>query len=186
MAALLEKYKAEIVPAMMERFGHKNRMAVPKLEKIVVNAGVGRAPEEKERLEQSLTDLALITGQKPVPTKARKSVAGFKTRDGMIIGTMVTLRGERMYEFLERLIVVAIPRIRDFRGLPASSFDGHGNYSFGITEQAVFPEVDPDSVKVTQGMHITLVTTARGAHAVDEGRELLRLLGMPLATEQGA
>ena len=180
MANFLDQYRNEIVPAMMERFGYRNRLAVPRIEKIVLNIGVGRAEEEKERPGQAHNDLAAITGQKAVSTKARKSVAGFKLREGMEVGVMVTLRGVRMYEFLERLITVAIPRIRDFRGLSPTSFDGQGNFSFGITEQAVFPEVDPDSVKVTQGMHVTIVTTAA---TNDEGHELLRLFGMPFATE---
>lgn len=182
MPQLLEKYRKEIVPAMGARFGYKNRLAVPRLEKIVLSAGVGRASDdkEKERLQQSLDDLAIITGQKAVARKARKSVANFRLRTGMTVGTMVTLRGHRMYEFLERLIVAAIPRIRDFRGLSPKAFDGHGNYSFGITEQVVFPEIDPDRVKVTQGMHITIVTTAK---TDDEARELLRAFGMPFATE---
>lgn len=180
MAQLQERYNTEIVPALMERFGYTNRLAVPKLVKIMLSAGVGRAAEDKDRLPQTLDDLATISGQKAVPRKARRSVAGFKIRAGMVVGAMVTLRSTRMYEFLERLIVVAIPRIRDFRGLSPRAFDGHGNFSFGITEQVVFPEVDPDSVKVTQGMDITIVTTAKQD---EEGRELLRLFGMPFTTE---
>jgi large subunit ribosomal protein L5 len=165
---------------MMKRFGLTNRLAVPRLEKIVVSAGIGRGSEEKERLEQTLADLATITGQKAVPTKARKSVAGFNIRQGMPVGVQVTLRGARMYEFLQRLIVAAIPRIRDFRGLSPGAFDGQGNYSFGIDEQVVFPEVNADDVKVTQGMHITLVTTA---DTDEQGRELLQGFGMPFAAE---
>lgn len=179
MVNLLQKYRTEIVPAMMQRFGYKNSMAVPKLAKVKLSAGIGRTTEEKERLQQALDDLTAITGQKAVPTKAKKSVANFKIRKGMTVGTTVTLRGTRMYEFLERLISVAIPRIRDFRGLSPAGFDGHGNFSFGLNEQAVFPEIDPDKIKVTQGMHITMVTTAKSN---DEGRELLRQFGMPFIT----
>ncbi len=177
MTNLLRQYKEDILPAMVERFGYKNSLAVPRLEKIVLSAGTGQ--DDKERLPQALDDLALITGQKAVATKARKSVAGFKVREGMSVGARVTLRGARMYEFLERLISVAIPRLRDFRGLSERSFDGRGDYTFGINEQAVFPEIDPDKVKVAQGMHVTIVTSARSD---DEGRELLRLFGMPFAT----
>ena len=177
MTNLLRQYKETILPAMVERFGYKNPLAVPRLEKIVVSAGTGQ--DDKERLPHALRDLALITGQKAVPTTARKSVAGFKVREGMSVGARVTLRGARMYEFLERLISVAIPRLRDFRGLSDRLFDGHGDYTFGINEQAVFPEIDPDKVNVSQGMHITIVTSAK---TDDEGRELLRLFGMPFAT----
>jgi len=180
VAQFQERYDSEIVPALMERFGYTNRLAVPRLTKIIISAGVGRATEEKERLQQTLDDLAAISGQKAVPRQARQSVAGFKIREGMVVGAMVTLRKTRMYEFLERLIVVAIPRIRDFRGLSPDAFDGHGNFSFGLSEQLVFPEVDPNNVKVTQGMNITIVTTAKRD---DEGRELLRLFGMPFTTE---
>jgi len=178
VANLSQKYKDEIVPAMAERFGYKNSLAVPRLQKIVLSTGVGSG-DNKDRLPQALEDLSLITGQKAVETKARKSVAGFKLREGMSVGARVTLRGPKMYEFLERLIGVAIPRFRDFRGLSEKSFDGHGDYTFGIAEQAVFPEIDPDKVKVSQGMHVTLVTSAK---TDDEGRELLRLFGMPFAT----
>lgn len=178
VVTLLKQYRTEVVPALQERFQYKNVMAVPKLQKIVLNAGVGRGSEEKDRLQQSLDDLTAVAGQKAVPRKARVSVANFKVRQGMTVGTMVTLRGTRMYEFLERLIGLAIPRIRDFRGLSPKGFDGHGNYSFGINEQVVFPEIDPDGVKVTQGMHITLVTSAL---TDEEGRELLRHMGMPFA-----
>jgi large subunit ribosomal protein L5 len=180
VAQLAERYRDEIVGAMMERFGYRNRLAVPRLTKIVVSSGIGRASEEKERFEQSISDLTLITGQKAVGTQARKSVAGFKIREGMIVGSRVTLRGARMHEFMERLISVAIPRIRDFRGLSPKGFDGQGNFSFGISEQVVFPEIDPDSVKVTQGMNVTIVTTAR---TDEEGRELLRQFGMPFTAD---
>lgn len=180
MLNLLDKYRNEVAPAMTARFGYKNAMAVPKLAKISLNAGVGCGSEEKERLEQALEDFGLITGQKPVPTKARSSIAAFKVREGMPVGVAVTLRGPRMYEFLERLISIAIPRIRDFRGLAQKGFDGRGNFSFGITEQSVFPEIHPDKIKVAQGMLITIVTTA---DTDDEGRELLRQFGMPFATD---
>jgi len=174
-------YRKDIVPAMKAKFGYTNIMAVPKLSKITLNCGIGRISEEKERLQQAIDDITAITGQKPVATKAKKSVANFKIREGMTVGVAVTLRGARMYEFLERLIGVAIPRIRDFRGLSPKGFDRHGNFSFGITEQAVFPELDPDKIKVVQGLQITIVTTA---NTDDEGRELLRLFGMPFASQQ--
>ncbi len=182
MARLYEKYKNEVVPQLQEKFGIKNRLAVPRLVKIVVNMGVGRAAQPKERhiLEEVSRHLALITGQKPLVTKARKSVSGFRIRRGFPVGLKVTLRGRRMYEFLDRLITLAIPRIRDFRGLDPNAFDGRGNYTFGVSEQLIFPEVDPDDVHYTQGMHITLVTTAK---TDDEARELLRLLGMPFRRE---
>ena len=178
MANLVEKYKTEIIPALTERFGYKNVMAVPKLTTIVVNVGVGRG-DDKERLAQALADVTLVTGQKAVPTKAKTSVASFKIREGMTVGVRVTLRGTQMYEFLDRLIAVGIPRIRDFRGLSPKAFDGRGNFSFGIGEQIVFPEIDPDKIKAAQGMQICFVTTAP---TDDEARELLRLFGMPFAT----
>ena len=176
MARLLDRYKSEIVPKMMERFGRPNRMAVPRLTKIVVNMGVGNAHEEKTRLEEGQRDLAAITGQRPVVTKARQSVAAFKIREGFAVGLKVTLRGTRMYEFLDRLTSVAIPRLRDFRGLSPDAFDGRGNYSLGIGEQLVFPEVRIDDVQVVQGMDITICTTAR---TDEEAFELLSLMGMP-------
>ncbi len=179
MASLVQKYKDEIVPALVERFAYTNSLAAPKLTKIVVSAGTGPG-DNQDRLPQALEDLTLITGQKAVATKARKSVAGFKVREGVSVGARVTLRGPKMYEFLERLIGVAIPRFRDFRGLSNKSFDGQGNYTFGVDEQAVFPEINPDKIKVAQGMHVTFVTTAR---TNDEGLELLRLFGMPFATD---
>jgi len=179
MARLLERYKNEIVPKLMERFGYTNRLAVPRLEKIVVSMGIGNGREEKTRLEQGMRDLALITGQRPTVRRARRSVAAFKIRRGYPVGLMVTLRGRRMYEFLDRLVSVAIPRLRDFRGLPTSAFDGHGNYSLGIGEQLVFPEVNVDEVEVVQGMNITICTTARGQRADEEALELLSELGMP-------
>jgi large subunit ribosomal protein L5 len=178
VANLVEKYKTEIIPALTERFGYTNVMAVPKLTTIVVNVGVGRG-DDKERLAQALADVTLVTGQKAVPTKAKTSVASFKIREGMTVGVRVTLRGTQMYEFLDRLIAVGIPRIRDFRGLSPKAFDGRGNFSFGIGEQIVFPEIDPDKIKAAQGMQICFVTTA---NTDDEARELLRLFGMPFAT----
>jgi len=178
MARLLERWKTEIVPAMMQRFGYKNRLAVPRLAKVVLNIGIGNSHEDKTRLEQGQRDLAAITGQKPAVRCARKSVAAFKIREGVQVGLKVTLRGPRMYEFLDRLISVAIPRLRDFRGLSTSSFDGRGCYSFGIGEQLVFPEVKVDDVQVVQGMDITVCTTAR---TDEEASALLTLLGMPFS-----
>lgn len=176
MARLQDKYRNEIKGKMMQRFGYRNRMAVPCIEKIVVNMGVGRALENKRRLETAQSELAVITGQKAVVTHARTSIAGFKLREGDAIGCKVTLRGGRMYEFFDRLISVAIPRIRDFRGLNPKAFDGRGNYSLGVTEQLIFPEVNVDSVEFAQGMDIVVVTTAK---TDDEARTLLELFGMP-------
>jgi large subunit ribosomal protein L5 len=178
MARLLDRYNTEIVQKMMERFGYKNRMAVPRLAKIVVNMGVGNASDDKTRMEQGQRDLAAITGQRPVVTKARQSVAAFKIRTGVPVGLKVTLRGLRMYEFLDRLTSAGIPRLRDFRGLSTDSFDGRGNYSLGIGEQLVFPEVRVDDLQVVQGMDITICTTAR---TDEEALELLTLFGMPFA-----
>jgi len=178
MARLLDRYKNEIVPKLMERFGYKNRMAVPRLDKIVLNMGLGNAHEEKARLEEGQRDLTAIAGQRPAVTKARKSIAAFKIREGFEVGLKVTLRSHRMYEFLDRLICVAIPRLRDFRGLSTTSFDGRGNYSLGIGEQLVFPEVRVDDVQVVQGMDITLCTTAR---TDEEASALLSLFGMPFS-----
>ena len=176
MSRQIERYRSEVVPAMRERFGYANLLAVPRLEKIVVNIGVGNANEDKTRLEQGQADLAAITGQAPVVTRAKRSVAGFKIREGYPVGLKVTLRGRRMYEFLDRLMSIAIPRLRDFRGLSTRSFDGRGNYSMGIGEQLVFPEVKVDDVQVVQGMDVTICTTA---HTDEEALELLRLFGMP-------
>jgi len=178
LSRLSERYKNEIIPKLMEELGYKNALAVPRLEKIVVNMGVGKAQEEKKRLDDAARDLAMITGQRPVITKARRSVAAFKVRKGNPIGLKVTLRGPRMYEFLDRLISIAIPRIRDFRGLKPVSFDGRGNYTLGIDEQSVFPEVDLNHIEFAQGMDITVVTTARSD---EEASRLLSLLGMPFA-----
>ena len=180
MARLLEKYKTEIRPALLEAMGEKNPMAAAKLEKIVVSMGVGAALQEKRRLELAAKDLATITGQKALVCKARKSVSNFKVREGYATGLKVTLRSVRMYEFLDRLINVAIPRIRDFRGLNPQSFDGRGNYSFGVSEQTIFPEIDSAAVEWPQGMNITLVTSARDDR---QSRECLKRLGMPFRTE---
>jgi large subunit ribosomal protein L5 len=173
---LLERYNKEIVPALAKTLKRENRLSLPRLSKIVLNMGVGKALQDKERIKQAAQHLALIAGQRPQITKARKAVSGFRLRQGYEIGCRVTLRGKRMYEFLDRLINIALPRIRDFRGVNPRSFDGNGNYSMGLTEQLVFPEVDPDTVNFTQGMDITIVTTTRKD---DEARELLRLFGMP-------
>jgi large subunit ribosomal protein L5 len=177
---LQDRYAKEIVPALAKKFGRVNRLSLPKLSKIVLNMGVGKALQDKERMKQSAEHLALIAGQRPQVTKARMAVSGFRLREGNEIGCRVTLRGRRMYEFLDRLINVALPRIRDFRGLNPKSFDGNGNYTMGLTEQLVFPEVDPDKVTFTQGMDVTFVTTTKKD---DEARELLRLFGMPFRDE---
>lgn len=173
---LLERYKTEIVPALAKKVGRDNPHAIPKLVKISLNMGVGKALQDKERMKQSAEQLGLIAGQKPQVMKAKVAVSGFRLREGNEIGCRVTLRGKRMYEFLDRLINVALPRIRDFRGVNPKSFDGNGNYSMGLTEQLVFPEIDPDKVTFTQGMDITFVTSTRND---DEARELLRAFGMP-------
>jgi large subunit ribosomal protein L5 len=170
------KYREEIAAQLLERFQYGNKMRIPKLEKIVLNMGVGRATQNKKLLEGAVADLTRIAGLKPVVTHARKSISNFKLREGMPIGCMVTLRGDRMYEFLDKLIGVAIPRIRDFRGIPSKSFDGRGNYTLGITEQIIFPEIDFDKVDEVRGLDITFVTTAK---TDEEGRELLTRLGMP-------
>src|SRR5437016_3151615 len=176
MARLLERYQKEIVGKLAEKFGRKNVLSLPKLQKIVLNMGVGKALQDKNRMEQAADNLTQIAGQKVQVTKARVAVSGFRLREGNEIGCRVTLRGQRMYEFLDRLINVALPRIRDFRGINPKSFDGHGNYSMGISEQMIFPEIDPDKVTFTQGMDVTIVTTT---DSDDEARELLRGFGMP-------
>jgi large subunit ribosomal protein L5 len=181
MARLLERYQKEISPRLVERLGRKNRHSLPRLEKIVVNMGVGEALQDKNRLGQAAEQLAQITGQRPQITKAKVSISGFRLREGNEIGCRVTLRGRRMYEFLDRLISIALPRIRDFRGVNPKSFDGHGNYSLGLAEQLVFPEIDPDKVTFTQGMDVTFVTST---HSDDEARELLRAFGMPFREEK--
>jgi len=176
MARLLDKYRNEIIPHMMERFGYRNPLQVPRLDKVVLNMGVGRAIENAKRLEQARRELGQIAGQKPVITQARKSIAGFKLRKGMNIGCMVTIRGCRMYEFIDRLVNVVIPRIRDFRGLPTSSFDGRGNYALGLAEQIVFPEIDIDSVETVLGLNV--VIAVRNA-SDEESLELLTQFGFP-------
>jgi len=176
VARLKEKYFKEIRKAMMEKFGYKNIMQVPRLEKIVVNIGVGEATQNPKALDGAVQDLMAITGQRPVITRAKKSIAGFKLRKGTPIGCKVTLRRDRMYEFLDRLINVALPRVRDFQGVSPHAFDGRGNYTLGLREQLVFPEIDYDKIDKVRGLEITIVTTAE---TDEEARELLRLLGMP-------
>jgi large subunit ribosomal protein L5 len=176
MARLLERYQKEIVPRLRQELGQANALAVPRLVKIVVSAGLGKAVAEKKRLETAADELAKITGQKPLVCRARKSVSNFKLRQGMEIGAKVTLRGRRMYEFLDRLIALAIPRVRDFRGLSPNAFDGRGNYNLGLAEQTVFPEIEADKVEFAQGMNVTLVTSAGND---ERARRLLQLFGMP-------
>ena len=175
---LRQRYRDEAVPQLQEQLGLKNVMQVPRLEKVVVNMGVGEAIKDGRLLDAAIEDLQTITGQRPVVTKARKSIAGFKLREGMAIGAKVTLRGARMWEFMDRLVSLALPRIRDFRGLSPTAFDGHGNYTLGVTEQLIFPEIDSDKVLKVTGMDITSVTTAT---TDDEGRALLAALGFPFA-----
>ena len=176
MARFHEKYEKEIVPALTEKFGYKSRMQVPRLTKVTLNMGLGEAVADKKIIEHAVGDLVKIAGQKPVVTKARKAIAGFKIREGYPIGCMVTLRGARMYEFLDRFITVALPRVRDFRGISDQSFDGRGNYAFGVKEQLIFPEVDYEKIDRIRGMDIIVVTTAK---TDEEARELLRQFGMP-------
>ena len=176
MARLRDKYKNEIAPALAKEFDIKNPMAIPRIEKVVVNMGLGEASANAKILDVATEELRAITGQKPVITKAKKSIAAFKLRQGMNIGSMVTLRGERMYEFLDRLISVALPRVRDFRGVSGKAFDGRGNYTLGVREQLIFPEIDFNKVDKTRGMNITIVTTAKSD---DQARSLLKSLGMP-------
>jgi large subunit ribosomal protein L5 len=175
-ARLKEYYRTTVVPALMKEFGYKNPMAVPRLEKITINIGLGEASQNPKLMDSAVQELALITGQRPVVTKARKSIAAFKLRAGMTIGCMVTLRGDRMYEFLDRLMNIALPRVRDFRGLSTKSFDGRGNYTLGLRDQLVFPEIDYNKVDKVKGMNITITTTAR---TDAEGLALLKHLGMP-------
>ena len=178
MSRLREQYQNEIASAMTSKFGYKNQMEVPKLVKIVVNMGVGEAKENQKLLDSAIADMEAITGQKAVITRAKNSVANFKIREGMGIGCKTTLRGEKMYEFLDRLVNLSLPRVRDFRGVSANSFDGRGNYALGIKEQIIFPEIEYDKVDKVRGMDIIFVTTAR---TDEEARELLRLFGMPFA-----
>jgi large subunit ribosomal protein L5 len=177
---LRQRYDGEIRTALRSELGLSNIMQVPRLEKIVINMGVGRATQQPSLLEGAVRDLETISGQKPLVTRAKKSIAGFKLRENNAIGAKVTLRGDRMWEFLDRLISLAIPRIRDFRGLPPNAFDGRGNYTFGVTEQLIFPEIDYDKIDTTRGMDITIVTTAR---TDDEGRALLSAFGFPFRRE---
>jgi len=179
VARLLEQYDNEVAPALAKEFGLNNRLAVPRLEKVVISMGLGRFCREDDQFDTAVAELARIAGQRPVIALSRKAVSNFKLREGMRVGLMVTLRGARMYEFLDRLISLAIPRARDFRGLSASAFDGRGNYNMGLTEQTIFPEIDPARVAFTQGMNIAIVTTAR---TDEQARRLLTLLGMPFRT----
>ena len=178
MARMKDFYKSNVAPALMSKFGYKSVMQIPKLDKIVINVGCGEARDNAKVIDAIITDLSAITGQRPVVCKARKSVANFKLREGMNIGCKVTLRGDKMYEFTDRLINIALPRVRDFRGVKANSFDGRGNYTMGIKEQLIFPEIEYDKVDKIRGMDIVFVTTAK---TDEEARELLRLFGMPFA-----
>jgi large subunit ribosomal protein L5 len=176
MARLFEQYKQEITPKLMEKFAYKNVMQVPKLEKVIINVGVGEAIQNPKALDGAVSDLMIITGQKPVITKAKKSIAGFKLREGMPIGCKVTLRGERMYDFINRLINIVLPRVRDFRGVSPQAFDGRGNYSLGIKEQTIFPEIEYDKIDKIRGLEVIIVTSAK---TDEEARELLKSMGMP-------
>lgn len=176
---LRDTYKQKVVPALMKEFGYQNIMQVPRLERVVLNVGMGEALQNVKLLESAVTELGLITGQKPVVTRAKKAIAGFKLRQGLPIGAKVTLRSRRMYEFFDRLVTLALPRIRDFRGVSPKSFDGRGNYTFGLKEQLIFPEIKYDDVASIHGMDITIVTTAK---TNDEGKALLKQLGMPFRT----
>lgn len=178
MARLKNKYQDTVVPAMIKEFDYKNAMQVPRLEKITINVGVGEATQNAKAIDATVAEITAIAGQKPVVTRAKKAIANFKLREGIPIGCMVTLRRERMYEFLDRLIHVALPRVRDFKGVPARSFDGRGNYSLGLTEQIIFPEIQADKVEKSRGMTISITTTA---DTDQEGRALLRHFGMPFA-----
>ncbi len=176
MPRLRDKYQSEVIPAMQQKFGYKNVMQIPRLEKVVLNMGVGRATQNSKLLDAAANDLAIIAGQKPVITRARKSISNFKVREGMAIGAKVTIRGDRMYEFLDKLMNINLPRVRDFRGVSPKSFDGRGNYTLSVREQLVFPEIEYDKVEQIQGMDITIVTTAR---TDEEAKALLEFLGMP-------
>ena len=179
MARLKQKYDQQVVPAMKSEFGYKNSMQVPKLEKITINVGLGEATQNIKALDSTVAEITAIAGQRPVITKAKKAIANFKLREGVPIGCMVTLRRDRMYEFLDRLIHVALPRVRDFKGVSDRSFDGRGNYSLGLREQIIFPEINADKVEKTRGMTVTITTTAK---TDPEGRALLKLLGMPFSS----
>ena len=176
MARLRTKYKDDVVPAMIKEFGYKNPMQVPKLNKITINVGLGEATQNAKAIDGAVIDITAITGQKPVVTKSRKAIANFKLRENMAIGCMVTLRGERMYEFLDRLMSLALPRVRDFRGVSDRAFDGRGNYSLGVREQIIFPEIDLDKIDKVRGLTVSIVTTAKSDA---EGKALLQALGMP-------
>ncbi len=178
MARLKEIYKKEVAPAMMEKFGYKSTMEIPKIEKIVINMGLGELKENPKGIESAVKELGIISGQKPIIIRAKRSVANFKLREGMPVGAKVTLRGKRMYEFTDRLLNIALPRVRDFRGVNPNAFDGRGNYALGIKEQLIFPEIEYDKVDKIQGMDIVFVTTAK---TDEESQELLRLMGMPFA-----
>jgi len=178
MSRLLEKYKKEVIPALKQKFNYKNAMEIPKLEKVVINMGIGDAKDNPKAIDVAVIELGQITGQRPVVTKAKKSIATFKIRKGMNIGCKVTLRGTRMYEFADKFVNIALPRVRDFRGISMNSFDGRGNYALGIKEQLIFPEIEYDKVEKVRGMDIIFVTTAK---TDEEARELLRLLGMPFS-----
>jgi len=180
---LKDQYEKEILPTLVDKLGRKNHLSLPRIQKIVINMGVGSATSEKKHLEEAVNALTQIAGQKPVVTKARKSVAGFRLREGQNIGCKATLRGNRMYEFLDRLISLALPRVRDFRGLSPKAFDRNGNYTLGLSEQLVFPELNPDKFLRTQGMHVTIVTSASND---DDAREMLRAFGLPFKTEEAA
>lgn len=183
MTRLLKEYNERIAPELGKKLGRTNMLAIPKLQKIVISMGVGAAVQDRKLLDSAIAHLTMLSGQKPQTCNARKSVSGFRLREGQAIGCRVTLRGKRMYEFLDRLITLALPRVRDFRGINPNGFDGNGNYNFGLSEQLVFLEVDPETVTTTQGMNITFVTTAR---TDDEGRELLRGFGMPFKASDRA
>ena len=176
MARLKDNYRAEVMQALQQKFGYKNVMEIPRLEKVVINMGLGDCKDNAKALETAVSELATISGQKPMVTKAKKSIANFKLRAGMNIGAKVTLRGDRMYEFTDKLVSIVLPRVRDFRGVSAKAFDGRGNYSLGVREQLIFPEIDYDKVEKIRGMEMVFVTTAK---TDEEAKELLRLLGMP-------
>lgn len=180
MARLKEKYQSEIAKAMMEKFNYQNVMEIPKIEKVVINSGLGDVKDNSKSINMAVEELSIITGQKPVVTKAKKSVANFKVRQGMAIGMKVTLRGERMYEFIDRLVSIALPRVRDFKGVNGDSFDGRGNYTMGVREQLIFPEINYDKIENVRGMDITFVTSAK---TDEEAHELLRLFGMPFSKQ---
>lgn len=181
MNRLQDKYNKEVAPALRKAFEYKNVMQIPRVEKVVVNIGLGEAMDNPKALEAAVNDLTIITGQKPIMTKARKSIANFKLREGRLIGTKVTLRGERMWAFLDRLMTTALPRVRDFRGVSANAFDGRGNYTLGLKDQLIFPEIEYDKIDKLRGMEVTIVTTARND---DQARALLRMLGMPFSKKE--